>query len=207
MRRRIRLIVLLAVLLGSCGAPEAPAPLLNSERIEQTFGSFGLDVVYSDDRLRLSSLYSMEGGRKLTRTFAVVGLPETIDAAFAAEHEAILDGGSIGATFKASGWDVVKTQHQYYGTTVWHRLVPAMDVAPGTLLATHAYELEIAREDAHFDYATIIELHHPDYLRLADLQTLYGPAEPIDEPEPRRIRSLQLEGYETLEALGSALGE
>jgi hypothetical protein len=205
--RWIRIIAVLGVLLGGCGVPQAPTPLLNSERIEQTFGSYGIDVVYSDKRLRLSNLYSLEDGGKITRTFAIVGLTETIDDAFAAEHEAILDGGSIGATFKAAGWDVIKTRHQIYGTTVWNDLIPLMDVAAGTLLATHAYELEVSRKDERFNYATIIEMHHPDYLSQADLRSLYGPAPPVAESERRRIRALQFSGYEKLKALDSALSQ
>lgn len=198
---------ILAGMLGGACVPEAPGPLLNSERIEQTFGSYGIAVVYSDASLRLSNLYSLENDEKITRSFAIVGYPESIDPAYAAEHETILAGGSIGATFEAAGWDVVKMRHAFYTTTIWRDLVPAMRVEPGTPLATDAYELEIARGDEHFDYATIIELQHPDYLTLEALERIYGRGAPASPADRERYRALQSKAYETLAGLDPEPGE
>ena len=47
-------------------------PLLNSERIERKFGSYGIDVLRNDDAVRMSNLYSLRDGEKICRTFAVV---------------------------------------------------------------------------------------------------------------------------------------
>ena len=53
----------------------APSPerreLLNSERIAQRFGSYGIEVLESDGRVRVSNLYSNEQGGRICRTFAV----------------------------------------------------------------------------------------------------------------------------------------
>jgi len=38
----------------------------------------------------------------------------------------------------------------------------------------HVYSLLIRKNDLKFHYASITEVHHPDYLGLEDLQTLYG---------------------------------
>src|SRR5262245_42966767 len=42
---------------SSAAVPAAPE-LLNSERIEQKFGSYGIAVLRSDERLRVANLYS-----------------------------------------------------------------------------------------------------------------------------------------------------
>ncbi len=91
-----------ALLILSCARPSAVAlrPLLNSERIERVFGSYGLEVLESDGQIRLSSLYSLEGRRRVCRTFAMVLFPAEIDPRIAAEQAEIAAGGSIGAVFK-----------------------------------------------------------------------------------------------------------
>ena len=55
----------LAVALHACTTePE----LLNSERIAQTFGSYGIDVLQADGALRRSNLYSVSDGLRTCRT-------------------------------------------------------------------------------------------------------------------------------------------
>jgi hypothetical protein len=49
-------------------------------------------------------------------------------------------------------------------------------------LAVHVYALGVSRGGVEVDYASIVEVHHPDYLGLADLVELYGPANaPADD--------------------------
>lgn len=153
---------------------------LNSERIEQKFGSYGIAVLRSDARLRVANLFSTDtaGGRRTCRTFAVTRYPDEIAPSFAAEHREILAGGSIGAVFAGHGWRVTKT-HLYYGLTgAAPRVAELMGVAPGTQLALDAYVLGIEKDGAAFEYAAIVEIHHPGYLGLADLGAIYGPPEP-----------------------------
>ena len=40
-------------------------------------------------------------------------------------------------------------------------------------LAAHAYELHIEKSDTSIHYATIIELHHPDYLDVTQLRETF----------------------------------
>jgi len=61
-------------------------PLLNSERIAMEFGSYGIDVLENDARVRVSNLYSVHQGTKICRTFAVVQFPELIENAYSVEH-------------------------------------------------------------------------------------------------------------------------
>lgn len=204
MRRR-----LLAVLLASLAllAPLAPTPaqILNSERIEQRFGSYGIDVVYSDAGLRVSNLYSVHDGLRITRSLAMVAYPAQVDAAIAAEHAAILAGASIGASLQAAGWEVVKTGHQYFGFRLDDRIAQAMQVEAGTLVAVHAYQLAIARGAQQFEYVQIIEIHHPDYLDLAALPGIYGEAvvSGVSAATGRLLR----DGLAQLEREGLALSE
>ena len=149
--------------------------LLNSERIEQRFGSYGIEVLESGAEYRVSNLYSGTGAQRICRTFAVVRYPPRVDPAFAAEHAAILAGGSIGAVFARAGWRVEK-RHLSFGTlAATGRVASLMHIAVDTPLAVHVYVLEIVKGQRRFQYAAIVEIHHPDYLRVADLRTIYGP--------------------------------
>lgn len=185
------------VLVCAAWAVVASAQILNSERIEQTFGSYGIEVLYSDAKIRLANLYSVHDGRRITRTLAIVRYPDEVNEAFAKEHAAILEGGSIGATFQAAGWQVIKDYHQYFRSFLSPRLVDLMDVAPGTPMASHAYQLEIAKGDERFDYALIVEIYHPDYLSESDLVDIYGPEEVIGMPDD--VRTLLETGRALLE--------
>lgn len=164
----------LAILLSLSSAWAQP---LNSERIEQTFGSYGIDVVYADDETRISNLYSLHDGVKFTRTLAFVGLPADVERAIAQEHQAIVDGGSIGAVFRDAGWAVIKTGHSYFTASLPPPVLEGMRIAGDMQFAAHGYRLEVAKGEQAFDYALIIEIHHPDYLVQADLEEIYGPEE------------------------------
>jgi hypothetical protein len=60
-----------------------------------------------------------------------------------------------------------------------------MRVAARTPLATHIYALDVAKDGQVVEYATLVEIHHPDYLKKDDLPAIYGPA----YEAPRSARS------------------
>lgn len=151
--------------------------LLNSERIAVRFGNYGIEVLASDPRERVSNLYSEANGVRTCRTFAVVRYPDAIDAAVAAEHDEILRGGSIGAVFAAHGWQVQKTNLRYFEVGAPSRVASLMHVAAGTPLAAHAYELDVVKDGRKLEYALLVEIHHPDYLKRDDLPAIYGAAD------------------------------
>jgi hypothetical protein len=157
--------------------PAAGRQLLNSERIEQRFGSYGVEVLAGDPRIRVSNLYSEGGGQRTCRTFAAVVYPAAIDPAIAAEHAEIVRGGSIGAVFAAHGWQVVKINLRYVEIDAPERVARLMRIAAGTRLAAHAYELDVAKAGRSIEYALLVEIHHPDYLSLGDLRSIYGTAD------------------------------
>jgi hypothetical protein len=168
------LVVCLGLILAACGSQDS---LLNSERIEKTFGSYGVDILQSDNEGRVSSLYSGSGDDKITRTFAVVRFSGRIRRAFAGEHAEVQSGRSIGAVFKAADWQIEKIN-----IFVGEMEVPAkygllselMQVDLPKFLAAHVYEFVIKKEGRSYEYATIVELHHPAYLSAEDLQAIYG---------------------------------
>jgi len=149
-------------------------PLLNSERIAMEFGSYGIDVLESDARVRVSNLYSLDQGTKICRTFAVVHLPELIENAYFFEHEAILSGQSIGAVFAQHGWTIEKI-NRYFGVLQSTDRVAGLmgEIAPQPL-AVHLYDFKVSKSGTSLIYASIAEVHHPDYLSVADLQRIYG---------------------------------
>jgi hypothetical protein len=141
------------------------------------YGSYGIDIIENRNKIRISNLYSTENGIKTNRTFAVVAFPRLIEAAFKNEHEAIINGQSIGVVFEQNGWEI-KKNHLYFGEIDMatehygdHSLFS--DIGTGHP-AIHVYSLVVAKDDAEFEYAAIAEVHHPDFLQLEDLQAIYG---------------------------------
>jgi len=53
----------------------------------------------------------------------------------------------------------------------------------------HVYQLLLVRNEQSFEYATIVEIHHPDYLSENDLQQLYK-YEPTTAPSTQIISDL-----------------
>jgi len=166
-----RLLALVALaLVFACSQPD----LLNSDRIERRFGSYGVEVLQADDAQRISNLYSQEAGGRICRTLAVVDFALPVDARIVDEHQRIVAGASIGQVFRAAGWSIIKTRIAI-GTTRasnYTDLPLLMHVRPTTMLATQKYRFDIVGNGWRIHYADITELHHPDYLSLADLHSL-----------------------------------
>jgi hypothetical protein len=189
MLRIMRCLLFATCFLVWFNASSVSAQILNSERIEQTFGNYGIDVLYSDESMRLSSLYSGPNGARVTRTFAIVEYPKVVAAAFAPEHRQILAGGSIGATFKDSGWEVIKLNMAFLELDAGTDLGRLMRIDPAATLASHLYRLEVERNSEHYLYATIVEIHHPDYLNYSDLRAIY----PLNAANDSAIERVSLE--------------
>ena len=49
-----------------------------------------------------------------------------------------------------------------------------MKIALPATLATHHYLFTVTRDERSWNYATITEIHHPQYLTVEDLHDLYG---------------------------------
>lgn len=171
---------------------EQTRPLANSERIQLMFGNYAIEVLENDPGIRVSSLYSTHEGVRVNRTFAVVAYPDVIEHAFRKEHDAIVKGQSIGTLFKDRGW-VLEKHHRYFG-----EIETPVDLFCTTLKprsdrkarsAIHVYTLVVKKEDSEFEYASIAEIHHPEFLQLDDLMTIYGPAITHKQEDLARLES------------------
>jgi hypothetical protein len=162
-------------------AQPAERELLNSERIEAKFGSYGIELVEKTESRRVSNLYSVAGGQRICRTFAIVSYPRLIDPRVSKEHAAIVAGGSIGAVFVAAGWEVRKTHLSYREVPASPGLASLMHIEVGAPLAMDIYVLAVTKGRETIEYATLVEIHHPDYLTSADLPAIYGP---VDDSRP-----------------------
>lgn len=152
---------------------------LNSERIKHEFGSFGIDVLECSSSRRVSSLYSLENGRKICRTHAIVEFNTAALPSLQAEHARVSSGESIGAVFKSRGWTINKRHMRLGSVTLTPRdaaIAESMQVEPPQQVALHSYIFEVRRDASAFEYATITEMHHPRYLTEADVQAIYGAA-------------------------------
>ncbi len=171
-----RLTAVVVLCLGAAGCVSNSLQL-NSERITRKFGNYHLEVLETDDKIRVSNLYSMAPAGPVCRTFAVVGFTDEVDDYFAAQHAEIFEGGSIGAVFRRNGW-IISKRHLYIGEMQIGRqairLTRLMRIKPPATLAMHIYLLAVSKNGRAFDYAMIAEVHHPDYLTIADLWSLYG---------------------------------
>lgn len=177
-RAHLRWLLLLPISFGFILAGcSSQGQCLNSERIAQTFGSYGVDVIQSSNEGRVSSLYSGSGDNKVTRTFAVVKFTGRVRPAFASEHAQVASGQSLGAVFKAAGWEIEK-HNIFVGEleipVAYSLLSELMQIGLPQKLATHVYLLVIRKHKKSYSYATITELHHPVYLSAVDLKEFYG---------------------------------
>ncbi|MEQ8205269.1 MAG: hypothetical protein RIA65_03765 [Woeseia sp.] len=176
--RRIGMLAVLttSLLFASCATP---LPLLNSERIESQFGSYHVRVLYQDPQWRMSSLESTDASGPITRTMAVVRIADDLPDALLAAHREIVAGGSIGATFRNAGWAIGKsgTYIDQFDLSSYETTIGALMKLPApTQIAVHIYNFEASRDAQTYKYASIIELHHPDYLSVDDLHSIYGPS-------------------------------
>jgi len=170
----------LAAILSACATESV---VLNSERIEKRFGSYGIQVLASEEGLRRSSLFSYDGDTATCRTYAVVQFVEQPDDRYDDAHASVLAGESIGATFKESGWEIQKNT-LYVGSV----RLPQTPTQVGELmrlsgahdLALHVYQLMLVQDDLELEYATILEAHHPEYLTESGLLEIFD----YEAPEP-----------------------
>ena len=183
---------LVSAALSACATQQA---MLNSDRIEQRYGSYSVTVLSQDAGVRRSSLQSIEKAGPVCRTYAVVLFSGSLADKILPIHELIVSGASIGSTFQDNGWSIEK-QTTHIGSIelqdTGHPLAKLMDLDTPSTLGTHAYELRVSECDEVHYYATIIETHHPDYLDIRQLRDIYGHPEPTTPDESLRIYKLVL---------------
>ena len=114
------------------------------------------------------------------------------------EHAQILAGSSIGATFKDNGWSIYK-ETRFVGElpvpAKADEVLELMAVGEAEVLAMHVYRLLLKKDEQIIDYATIIELHHPEYLVRKQVTNLYMVDEParLNDSELSEVSALVLQ--------------
>ena len=163
------LIILLPI---SCAESEP----LNSERIRDRYGNYQLEIVYADSTVRIADLFTVNDDIRTTRTLAVVEFSEQMAAELANPHATVVAGGSIGETLKAAGWTISKEHLEICSFEAAGPVEPwlkGMGLKAQPSLASHTYELSVSKAGVNSDYARITEVHHPDYLDVEELATIY----------------------------------
>ena len=180
---------LVIALLSACAQP-----LLNSERIERQFGSYGIEVLEASASQRITRLYCGDGERQVCRTLALVTFVDPLNPAILMEHQEVTAGGSIGAVFKVHGWTVHKI-NLHMGTVTAtsgaSRIGKLMAIPLPAELGIHIYRFQLRRGHERIDYATISELHHPEYLSATQVASLYRkfPSAVISSPALEAIEA------------------
>ena len=150
---------------------------LNSDGIRAKFGTYGVEVIRQDENVRVSSLYSVESGGRITRTLAVVLFAGEALAVAEDEHKDIVAGASIGSTFRDAGWQIHKANvylGELRGSGKGTLVDQWLGYARQGIFAIHIYDFFIQKDGRSHKYATIAEIHDPDYLTLPDLQARYS---------------------------------
>ena len=170
----------LLVSLSACASGDEAANRqpLNSERIADTFGSYGVHIVAQSRAQRASCLFSGTGESRVCRTLALVRYSASPDPRVAPSLDRIRGGASLGATLQGDGWAVAKRHrlidqidaedHAYDGL---QRFFGVDDTPP---FAFHLYSLDAERGDVTIPVAELLEVHHPAYLSAAELREIYG---------------------------------
>lgn len=194
--KRFATLVLLTFTIAGSGeetsssARKGGEPILNSERIEAKFGSYGIEVL-EHAPLRVSMLYSTHGDAKICRTLAIVSFSEPVAEALQPAMTEIKAGASLGATLKDAGWKVGK-QYLHIGTIpAGPRFVELAQIDRAQPLALSIYRLSASRPGATHEVATLVEIHHPDYITPAQLRDrITVPAAEGERQTVRRMREL-----------------
>ncbi len=166
--------LLLISLLAQACAPEPE--LLNSERIEDRFGSYGIRILYADEQKRITSLYTEETAGEVSRTVAIVDFIRPLDVRLADEHSLVVAGGSIGEVFRQAGWETRKKTlfiRQGFSGEFNVEIAGRMQLDPAFPLAVHRYRFDVVRGTLRIPYAVITEVHHPDYLTVQQVHEIY----------------------------------
>ena len=192
-------IAILAAQLAAC-APQAT--LLNSERIERRFGSYGVEILSQNDVERRSNLYSIgrdetRTGERICRTYALVRYIGGDDRRIAAAQQRIVAGASIGSTLRTAGWTIQKkTLHsgRIRISETGGEIARLMRIPEAFDAAVHVYRMTLERGTERIDYALFIEIHHPEYLDAAALGAIVEPVSHGPSAEVARLIDRALAG-------------
>ena len=193
--------LIIALLCSGCASN-----LLNSERIEKKFGSYGIEIIENTGSSRVSFLYSLDKNCqqnlslketqigihcKQYKTLAIVKFLNTNDVID--EHTKILKGASIGATFKNQNW-IIKKENILISEihNKENQIINEWSNNPDLeKFAFQIYDISLKKNQLQLKYAQIIEIHNPNYLIIDDLIEIY------DESYQINAAQITLASYKT----------
>ncbi len=193
--------LMIALLCSGCASN-----LLNSERIEKKFGSYGIEIIENTGSSRVSFLYSLDKNCqqnlslketqigihcKQYKTLAIVKFLNTNDVID--EHTKILKGASIGATFKNQNW-IIKKENILISEihNKENQIINEWSNNPDLeKFAFQIYDISLKKNQLQLKYAQIIEIHNPNYLIIDDLIEIY------DESYQINAAQITLASYKT----------
>ena len=121
-------------------------------------------------------IFSSENNDRIGRTYAIVRFTDDPHTSYGPEHAKVLAGNSLGEVFKSNGWSIHK-QTLHIGSFELDKseseIAELMQLTDTSTLSLHVYQLLLAKDSRVFEYATIIEAHHPDYLSPKGLLAIY----------------------------------
>lgn len=153
----------ISISLAACAKESQP---LNSDKIRERFGHYGVELLDQNAITRLASLFSISDQRRITRTLALTRFELPTHPALAAEDQQIRAGASIGATLRSAGWQVVKDGSADCQTLAGERFarLGGSTLTPEDPVLIRVYTLKLMRENVSLDYAVIAEAYHPEHV-------------------------------------------
>ena len=139
---------------------------MNSDKIRERFGHYGVELLEQDTRTRLASLYSLSGEQRITRTLALTRFELPTHQAVSEQDAQIRAGDSIGATLRHAGWNVVKNHTTDCQVAAGKRFAAlgGTTLNPEDQVLVRVYTLSVLKQELAIDYAIIAEAYHCEHI-------------------------------------------
>lgn len=139
---------------------------MNSDKIRERFGHYGVELLEQSPGTRLASLYSLSGEQRITRTLALTRFELPAHPAVDEQDAQIRSGESIGATLRQAGWTVVKNKTTDCQVIAGQRfaLLGGATLSPEDRVLLRVYSLSVVKGDLAIDYASIAEAYHCEHI-------------------------------------------
>ncbi len=149
---------------------------MNSDKIRERFGHYGVELLEQHTRTRLASLYSLSGEQRITRTLALTRFELPTHQAVSEQDAQIRAGDSIGATLRHAGWNVVKNHTTDCQVAAGKRFAAlgGTTLNPEDQVLVRVYTLSVLKKDLAIDYAIIAEAYHCEHIAPTDAQPSAG---------------------------------
>tara|TARA_B110000879_G_C11108569_1_gene486369 strand:- start:592 stop:1233 length:642 start_codon:yes stop_codon:yes gene_type:complete len=181
-------------------------PMLNSQRILRLFGTYGIEVLYQNDKFRISNLYSSDEDKNTMRTCAFVNFCNPVAPSLLDTHRSIVAGSSMGATLAKNGFKIIKTPIFFGESNLPTEIKTQMNVESASC-AVHVYKMSVLNQNESVvnDYCIISEVHSPSYITCNTLARIY-PEEYIRHNQMNEQAKEQLENIENIDVLVKNIG-